>query len=172
MKQGYVQIYTGDGKGKTSAALGVCLRAVGAGMKVYIAQFLKGSDTSELRAIKKQFKTVEMHQFGSGKFIRGKPSTADMLNCANGFLKLTDAVISGRYDVVIADELCVAVDLEMISTQNVLDLIEVKPKSVELIITGRNADPKLIERADLVTVMKKKKHYFDKGVHARRGIES
>lgn len=170
MKHGYVQIYTGDGKGKTTAAMGVCLRAAGAGLKVYLAQFLKMSDTSEINALKK-FRTVEIHQFGSGKFVKGKPSAADLLNCANGFLKVTDAVVSGIYDLVIADELCVAVDLGMITTRSVLDLMHAKPPGVELIITGRNASPELVKQADLVTEMTKKKHYFDKGVPARRGIE-
>ena len=172
MKNGYVQIYTGDGKGKTTAALGLCLRAVGSGLKVYVGQLLKKSNFSEIKAIKAHLKNVEVHQFGSGQFVRGKPTKADIRKAAAGFLQVTDALLSGDYDLVIADELNVAVSLELVTVQNVLDLMKSKPTHVELVITGRNAHPLLVRNADLVTEMRKKKHYYDKGVKARRGIES
>lgn len=172
MKDGYVQVYTGDGKGKTTAALGLCLRAVGSGLRVYLGQFLKNSKCSEIKALKSHLKSVEIHQFGSGRFVRGKPTEADIRKAATGFLQITDAVLSGKYDLVVADELNVAVALELVTPENVLELIRAKPVHVELVITGRSAHPKVMRSADLVTEMRKKKHYYDKGVHARRGIES
>lgn len=168
--KGYIQVYTGDGKGKTTAALGLSLRAAGAGLNVYIAQFLKSGNYSEIKALTRYSDLVTIEQFGSGRFIK-KPSPKDIHDAQKGLQCVKSALSSDRYDVIIMEEANVAVSLGLISVQDILDIISTKPKSKELIITGRNAPEQLIEKADLVTEMKEIKHYFRKGVKARKGIE-
>lgn len=171
MKTGCIQIYTGDGKGKTTAALGLALRAAGAGLKVFIAQFLKKSNTSEIKAILTHLPMITIRQFGTGIFVKGAPSQDDAEAATCGFKALQEAVMSGDFDVVIADELNAAITLKLIKLDDATDLLKNKPSNVELIITGRDANPQLLSLADLVTVMSKQKHYFDKGLGARVGIE-
>jgi cob(I)alamin adenosyltransferase len=170
-EQGYTQIFTGNGKGKTSAALGIALRALGAGYKVFIAQFLKGRDSSERTALKTFGNQIKISCFGQISFVRGKPSAEDVRLAQEGFNAVKNAVNSGEYRVVILDEANAAIQLNLILINDLLDLINNKPKNVEIIITGRNADPRLIEIADLVTDMCEVKHYYNKGVLSRRGIE-
>jgi cob(I)alamin adenosyltransferase len=167
---GYIQVYTGNGKGKTTASLGLALRAAGAGLKIYIAQFLKKGDYSEIKALSK-FDNITIEQFGLGKFVKGKPSEEDIAAGAAGYLKLYKILKKGEYDVVIAEEGNVAVMCNLFTEQALLELMEIKPENVELIITGRNAGQKVIEKADLVTEMKDIKHYYKQGVMARVGIE-
>jgi len=169
--KGYVQVYTGDGKGKTTAAIGLSLRAAGAGLKVYIAQFIKMGDYSEIKALQRFSDLIDIEQFGRGRFIKGKPSDEDMEAAQNGLQKVHDVLISATHQVVILEEANVAVSCGLFSIGDILKLIELKPESVEMVITGRGADPSLIERADLVTEMKCIKHYYNKGVQARTGIE-
>jgi cob(I)alamin adenosyltransferase len=169
--KGYVQIYTGDGKGKTTAALGLALRAAGAGLKVFIAQFIKSGDYSEIRAIKRFSDLITVEQYGRGRFIEGKPSIEDIRAGADGLERLKIIFTSGGYDVVIIDEGNIAVKYGLLALRDLLGLIETKPDDVELVITGRDADPKVIEKADLVSEMKEIKHYYRKGVSARVGIE-
>jgi len=171
MKKGCIQIYTGDGKGKTTAALGLCLRAAGAGLRVFIAQFLKKADSSEIKAIRTHLPMITVRQFGTGRFVRGAPSSRDAESAAKGFTELRTAVMSGKFDIVVADELNAAITLSLVPLDAAVDLMKNKPDSVELVITGRDAHPQLVRLADLVTVMKKKKHYFDSGLGARLGIE-
>jgi cob(I)alamin adenosyltransferase len=171
LSKGYVHMYTGDGKGKTSAAMGLALRAAGAGLSVYVAQFAKGSETGELKALGKLSKKMTVRQFGTRSFIKKVPSKIDITLAARAFAAAEATVKEGRYDVVILDELCVACRLNMIAVDKVLDLIKNKPGHVELVITGRNAPVELVEAADVVTEMRAVKHYFDKGVRARKGIE-
>jgi cob(I)alamin adenosyltransferase len=168
--KGYVQIYTGNGKGKTTASLGLALRAAGAGLNVYIVQFLKKGDYSEIKALSR-FENITIEQYGLGKFVKGKPSDEDIAAGAKGYNKLVQILKEGKHDLVIAEEGNVAVMCNLISEDELLSLIDMKPASVELVITGRGATAKVIEKADLVTEMKEIKHYYKNGVKARIGIE-
>jgi cob(I)alamin adenosyltransferase len=171
MMKGYLQVYTGDGKGKTTAALGLCLRAAGAGLKVYIAQFLKQGSYSEIKALKRFSDAVVMEQFGLGDFIKGPPTQAACDAAWAGLVTARQQMISGEYDLVILEEANVATTLGLFSVLDLLDVIRQKPHHVELVITGRGAAPEVIARADLVTEMRAVKHYYDQGVPARIGIE-
>ncbi len=171
--QGYVQVYTGNGKGKTTAALGVTLRAVAHGMKVYIAQFLKGQDYGELHAIKERLgDLVTVEQFGTPKFVKtGQISEEDYQLAKEGLNKVKRALFEEDYKIVIMEEANVAMYLGLLSKNDVLEIIKNKPKDKELIITGRYAPEEIIDAADLVTEMREVKHYYQKGVMARPGIE-
>lgn len=172
LETGLVQVYTGDGKGKTSAAFGLALRAIGRGLKVYVIQFIKGGfDYGELYAVK-QLVNLKLKAFGSGKFITEKPPRAEDARFAREALELAEKVVaSGEYDIVILDEVNVALNLKLIEIGDVVKLAKNKPKHVELVLTGRYAPPEIIEAADLVTEMKEIKHPFKKGVPPRKGIE-
>ena len=169
--KGYVQVYTGHGKGKTTAALGLSLRAAGAGLKVFIGQFMKLGDYSEIKALKRLANSITIEQFGPGRFVRGKPSMDDIKAAAIGIERIKSVISSGRYDMVIMEEANVAVTCGLFPVETILKIIDEKPDHMELVITGRDADPFIIERADLVTEMKEVRHYFNKGVSARVGIE-
>ncbi len=170
--KGYVQIYTGDGKGKTTAALGLALRATGAGLRVFLGQFIKGRASSELHALRERLPEVTVEQFGHGRFIRGAPAPEEIAAARNGLTRIREALSSGRYDVVIADEACTAAQAGLFREDDLIALIDGRPAAVELVLTGRGAGPRLRRRADLVTEMRCLKHYFDAGVDGRRGIES
>ena len=170
--QGYVQVYTGDGKGKTTAALGLALRAAGAGLKVFIAQFIKSAAYSEIKALERYSDQISIRQFGRGCFIRGNPCQADLDLARQALDAIGTALRSGDFDVVIADEANVAFGCGLVSEMDLIALIEARPSHVELVLTGRNAPKAVIERADLVTEMKSVRHYYEKGVSARKGIES
>ncbi len=170
--RGYTQVYTGDGKGKTTAALGLALRAHGAGFSVYIAQFVKGQEYSEVKALRENLPGITLKQYGRGCFIYEKPTQKDIDLAQEGLTELRHLIASQRYDVVILDEIHIATHFGLISVDDVLGLMRDKPESVELILTGRKADPRVIAAADLVTEMKEIKHYYQKGVAARKGIES
>jgi cob(I)alamin adenosyltransferase len=168
---GYTQIYTGDGKGKTTAALGLALRAAGAGLKVYIAQFIKSGDYSEIKALAHFADQITVEQFGLGRFIKGKPSPEDVAAARKGLAAVRSALTSGRYQVVIMEEGNVAALCGLFPVDEILEIMSQKPGDVELVVTGRGADPRVIDRADLVTEMKAVKHYYQAGVAARVGIE-
>ena len=170
--QGYVQVYTGDGKGKTTAALGLALRSAGAGRKVFIGQFIKSAQYSEIKALKRFSDLITIQQFGRGCFIRGNPEQADIDLAQQALAAIAKALASAEYDVVIADEANVAFGCNLISEDDLIQLIDARPPKVELVLTGRHAPSAVIARADLVTEMRPIKHYFDKGVMARKGIES
>ncbi len=169
--QGCVQVYTGDGKGKTTAALGLALRAAGAGLKVFIGQFIKNMEYNEIRALKRFEDQIVLCQFGRGCFIQGEPCQEDIDAARRALETIGKALKSGAYDVVIADESNVAVQCRIISEADLIRLIEARPPHVELVLTGRGAPEAVIERADLVTEMNARKHYYDKGIMARDGIE-
>lgn len=171
MRRGLVQIYTGNGKGKTTAALGLALRALGAGLKIYLGQFIKKGPFSEIKILRRFHPNIIVRQYGSGRFIRGKPNPADIRCAQKGLNDFIRAMISGKYDLVIADEIICTVNAGLISAKDVLCLIDRKPLSVELVLTGRNAPHQIIKRSDLVTEMRKIRHPFDKGVRGRKGIE-
>lgn len=172
MKKGYVQIYTGNGKGKTTAALGLITRAVGNDFKIFFCQFLKGTEYGEIKTIK-YFPTVKHERYGRGVFIRDKNlvTDEDKKLIKEGYESLKKSLFSGNYDIIIADEILVTLKFELLTIDEIKFLIQNKPENVELILTGRNAPKELIEMADLVTEMKEIKHYFKNGVFARKGIE-
>ena len=170
--QGYVQVYTGEGKGKTTAALGLALRAAGAGLRVFIAQFIKSAPYSEIKALERYSDQISIRQFGRGCFIRGNPCQADIDLARQALEAIGAALRSGDYDVVIADEANVAFGCHLVSEADLIALIDARPPHVELVLTGRNAPEGVVQRADLVTEMKSIKHYYEKGVSARKGIES
>lgn len=169
--KGYVHVYTGDGKGKTTAALGLALRAAGAGLKVYIAQFVKGMKYSELNALQKLSDSIKIKQFGLRCFIREAANEEDIRAAKEGLKEVLEVMRSGQYQVIILDEVNIATFYNLFSVDELLDAIKTKPEEIELILTGRRADPRIIEAADLVTEMKEIKHYYRKGVEARNGIE-
>jgi len=169
--KGKVHVYTGDGKGKTTAALGLSIRAAGAGLRVFIAQFIKADEYSEIKALKRFSDLITVEQFGLGGFIGGNPSSGDIEAAQKGAARVKEIISSGNYDVVVLDEANIAVKYKLFSEQDLLDIIDAKSKNIELVITGRDAAPKIIEKADLVTQMKAVKHYFQNGVEARVGIE-
>jgi len=169
--QGYVQLYTGNGKGKTTAALGLALRAAGAGRSVFIAQFIKGQEYSEIKALKRFGDLIQLQQYGTGCFIYQKPTEEDTAAARRGLMELKGIVASGQHDIVILDEANIAVYYGLFSADELLELIAMKHGRVELIITGRYADEKIVARADLVTEMREIKHYYTKGIQARDGIE-
>ena len=172
LERGLIQVYTGDGKGKTSAAFGLALRAVGRGLKVYVIQFIKGGfDYGELYVVER-LPNFKLKAFGRGKFVTDVPPTEDDVKLAKEAFELARKVVSGgEYDVVVLDEINVALHLKLIGIEEVVDLIRRKPKHVELILTGRSVPPEIIELADLVTEMKEVKHPYTKGVPPRKGIE-
>ena len=169
--KGYVQVYTGDGKGKTTAAIGLAVRAIGAGLKVFIGQFVKGMHYSELNALKRLYPDIVIRQYGRRCFIERKPSEEDISAASQGLEDIKKAVMSGDYDLVILDEANIAVYFGLIPVAEFVKLIEEKPEGVELIFTGRRAPQEILERADLVSEIKEVKHYYQKGVPAREGIE-
>jgi len=171
--KGYIQVYTGDGKGKTTAALGLALRAAGYKHKVYIGQFLKGQEYGELLSAKKLSPYVTIEQFGRKGFIHvtKDPDEEDIKRAKRGLKKCLEAMLSRKYRIIILDEINVAVDLNLITEEEVHEFLDKRPEDVEIILTGRYAPPSFLKRADLVTEMKEKKHYYKKGVKAREGIE-
>ena len=172
MENGQFQVYTGDGKGKTTAALGLALRAVGAGFRVYVGQFMKAGETSEHAALRRLGVTVE--QFGSGKglLIRREADAEDRACAREGLERVLKAMTGGVYDLVIADEINVAMACGLLTEADLLALADARPEAVELVFTGRGATKAVMDRADLVTEMRAIKHYYaDKGLAARTGIE-
>jgi len=170
---GNIQVYTGDGKGKTSAALGLAWRAIGQGLKVFMVQFLKAPETSGEQFVAEAFApSFVLKPVGRKGFIRRRGcEPLDYLMAQGGLEEARDALLSGEYDVVILDEVNVAVHFGLIEPEAVLELMDAKPENVELVLTGRYAHPAIIERADSVIEVKKIKHPFDLGVKAREGIE-
>ena len=165
-----IQVYTGNGKGKTTAAMGLALRAAGAGLNVYIAQFAKCRWCSEHKALKK-IKNIKLEQFGRGCFIKDKPQQIDMVLAGNGLKKVEGIISCKKYQVIILDEINVALKLKLVCLKNVLGLIKHTPKDVELILTGRCAPRQIIKSADLVSQINEVKHYYKRGFKARKGIE-
>lgn len=173
MERGLIQVYTGNGKGKTTAALGLALRAVGHGLKVLMIQFMKGDiNYGEIEASKRLYPDLVIKQTGRDTFVsKTNPDPIDIELARKGFFLAREEILSKKYDVVILDEINVAVDYDLIPLSDLINLIDSKPDSVEIILTGRNAKPEVIERADLVTDMIEVKHYYHRGISARKGIE-
>jgi len=173
LQKGLIQVYTGEGKGKTTAALGLALRALGRGLRVVIIQFLKGDrETGELNMARSLSPELVIKPMGRDGFVDpGNPSPEDIL-LAKEALKEAQRILDEKVcDVLILDEVNVAVSLKLVGEDAVLKLMDDKPGNVELILTGRGAPASFIEKAHLATHMKSTKHYFDQGVAAREGIE-
>jgi cob(I)alamin adenosyltransferase len=171
--QGMIQVYTGDGKGKTTAALGLACRAVGHGLKVFIIQFMKGDTQSgEVATAKRLAPYLTIRQMGRGFLVRREGPDPEDIRCAHEAMALAGEIIrGGEYDIVILDEINVACALGLVNKEEVLKVMDERPSHVELILTGRDAASEVIEQADLVTEMREIKHYFPKGIQAREGIE-
>ncbi|MGC9322864.1 MAG: cob(I)yrinic acid a,c-diamide adenosyltransferase [Kosmotogaceae bacterium] len=170
METGYVQIYTGNGKGKTTAAFGLALRAALSGKRVFIGQFVKGMEYSEL-AVKDVISAIEIEQFGRGCFIEKVPVKEDYEAAAKGLARACEILSERHHDLVVLDEIFIALFFKLITIADILALIDKRHPAVELVLTGRYAPQEIIERADLVTEMLEVRHYYSKGVIARRGIE-
>jgi cob(I)alamin adenosyltransferase len=169
--KGYIQIYTGNGKGKTTAALGLALRAVGAGKKVFFAQFVKGQICSEIRAVQQFLPAITVKQYGLDYFIIKSPTQADIDIVRKGFVEVSEIILSGQYDVIVLDEANIAMYYKLFSVGELIQVLRKKPEETEIIVTGRYSPAELIEISDLVTEMNEVKHYYAKGVEARIGIE-
>lgn len=171
LKKGYIHVYTGSGKGKTTAALGLGIRAAGAGMKVHMVQFMKGRRYSEIDTIE-TIKNFTLSQHGRDEFVsKERPEKIDIDLAQEGFQYAKDIIGRGEHDLIVLDEINVAVDFHLIALNDVIALIEAKPERLELVLTGRYAHPDLIKLADLVTEMLEIKHPYQQGVLARRGID-
>ena len=169
--KGYLQVYTGDGKGKTTAAIGLAVRAAGAGFNVFIAQFMKQGDYSEVEALRRLSDRITVEQFGTGRFIRGAPVPEDIAAARRGLERVREIFDGAGHQLVILDEANVAAACGLFSPADLLDIVLARPEAVEVVLTGRHAAPAITARADLVTEMKAVKHYYASGVKARTGIE-
>jgi len=167
----YVQLYTGNGKGKTTAAFGLALRAVGAGKKVFFAQFIKGKSYSENEIVERLVPGITVRQFGRGCFIVNIPEKEDIEAARKGLNEVEKIIRSGDYDVVVLDEACIAIYYQLFTEEALIRILKTRPAGTEIVITGRYATRELIDYADLVTDMKEVKHYYNRGVKARKGIE-
>ncbi len=185
LERGMVHVYTGAGKGKTTAAMGLAMRAIGQGMRVCVVQFLKGRSwqSGERLTAKRLAPELEIHPFGAdqwGDRREGEedtpwwqlpPSQEDRRRAREGLAFLRSALAGGRYDVVVADEVLGALRGGLIPLDGVMEIIRDRPPRVELVLTGRAAPAEVVEAADLVTEMKSVKHPYERGVEARRGID-
>jgi cob(I)alamin adenosyltransferase len=175
--RGRVEVYTGDGKGKTTAALGLALRAAGYGFRTYIGQFLKGQPSGELTSVRRLSPLLTIEQFGAKKFVHFAPSSGaaaknkDVRRAEYGLERCRTAMLSKKYRIIVLDEINVALYFKLLSAKAVLEFLDQRPPDVEVILTGRRAPLSLVRRADLVTEMKSRKHYYERGVRAREGIE-
>jgi cob(I)alamin adenosyltransferase len=165
-----IHLYTGSGKGKTTAALGLSLRASGAGMRVFFCQFLKRGSFSEIKALR-GLKGITVCQFGSGCFVRRTPTAGDKDAARKGLERARKAVTEGAYDLVVLDEICAAITCKLVSAREVNGLLAAAPQKVEIVLTGRNAPRSVCARADLISRITDARHYYHRGVKARRGIE-
>lgn len=168
---GFIHVYTGNGKGKTTAAIGLAIRAAGAGLKIYIGQFLKAKDYSEINALRRFPKHITIGQFGTAQFIGKKINDKDKQHAQAGWETVSKIIRENRYNLVVLDEINVAISYGLINEQEVIRTLNIKPREMEIVLTGRDATESIINHADLVTEMKEVKHYFQKKIRARTGIE-
>lgn len=175
MSKGLILVHTGDGKGKTTAGLGLALRAWGSGLRVLILQFIKGGwKYGELEAIERIQAIdgrIEIRQLGLGLMFKDEDKTKHIQAAQEALQTAKKEITSGRYDLIILDEINYAVKFGLFGIEEVMDLLDSKPEAMHILLTGRDARPELIERADLVTEMKLIKHPFQKGIKAQKGIE-
>jgi len=172
LKQGLIQVYTGDGKGKTTCALGLALRAVGQGFKVFMVQFLKTDDTGEVQAARRLAPDFTMESFGTPGFPRlSDPDPETVAAARQAFALARQVILGGEHDLVILDEINLSLKYGLVPLAEMLEILRQRPPNVEVVLTGRDAPSELVDLADLVTEMRPVKHYFEAGVKARRGIE-
>ncbi len=169
-EKGYIHLYTGNGKGKTTAAIGLSVRAAGAGKRVFIGQFVKGMHYAELDALKR-LPEIEGKQIGLDCFIKNQPTQKDIDVAREGLNKVKGVIASNLHQVVVLDEVCIALYYKLFTIDEVLSVLKSKPETMEIVLTGRYAPNELVDFADLVTRMEEVKHYYNKGVDARKGIE-
>jgi cob(I)alamin adenosyltransferase len=174
LDKGFIQIYTGNGKGKTTAAIGQAVRAAGYGLRTYFVMFMKEFPYNEVKSLEKLKDLITIVQVGKDDFVYKKvpPSELEKLKIKNALDTTKTKMLGGKYDLIVLDEIFVSIYFGLISKEEILSFIAEKPQTVELILTGRYCPQKIIDKADLVTEMKEVKHYYEKGVLARRGIES
>ena len=174
LDKGFTQIYTGNGKGKTSAAIGQAIRAAGEGYRSLIIQFMKEYPYSELKALKNFKDYIEIEQYAGDDFVYKKelPSKDEKDKAVIGMKRTEEEFEKGNFDIIILDESIVSIYFKLIDENDVVELIKKKPANKELILTGRYCPKKIIELADLVTDMKEVKHYYTRGITSRKGIES
>ena len=175
---GLLQVFWGNGKGKTTSALGTALRAVGSGFSVHLIQFMKNGTGDSFLALPGEIKALanlknfSYKRFGAGKWIIGEPKPHHIQEAEKALNYLKETLLSSNYDIIIADEILYAVQLNLLKEEQVLEIINSKPKNKELILTGSHIPlPQIFEKADLVTEVKKHKHPFDKGILARQGLD-
>ncbi len=174
LEQGYIQIYTGNGKGKTTAAIGQAVRAAGSGLNVYFVQFMKNYPYGEVELLPNLSAQITLKRYGTDDFVFKKEAPSEDL-CSQmeiGLKEAEKAMLSSVYDLIILDEVLVSIYFKLFSIKRVLQFLKKKPKNVEIILTGRYCPKAILDQADLVTKMDEVKHYYQKGVRARRGIES
>jgi len=173
LASGLIQVYTGNSKGKTTAALGLTVRAVGRGLKVYIIQFMKGQgDYGEITGLARLHPECQVESFGGKGWVhKGEDQEEHRHEARRAFLRAEEVIAAGEWDIVILDEIVNAIWFDLLPEEEVLNLCQSKPAHVELVLTGRNASQRLIEQADLVTEMQQIKHPFERGISARLGIE-
>lgn len=169
--KGYIQVYTDDGKGKTTAAIGLAIRALGAGKKVYFAQFVKGMEYAEHEILSTLAPGLIYKQYGLDCFIEREPTVKDIEAAQKGLGEVANVIRIGKYDIVVLDEANIALFYHLFSVEELLTIIDQRAEGVEVVVTGRKAPEELLNAADLVTEMKEIKHYYQKGIKARRGIE-
>lgn len=168
-----IQVYTGNGKGKTTAAIGQVVRAAGSGLKTYFAMFMKDYVYGELNILSKLSDSIELNHFGNDEFVFRKelPSIELKDEVKKGIIECSNKMISGNYDIIVLDEVLVSIYFQLIDLKDLIEIIENKPADVELILTGRYCPQEILERADLVTEMKEIKHYYREGVLSRKGFD-
>ncbi len=174
VQNGLIHIYTGTGKGKTTAALGLCFRAAGWGIRSAFIQFMKGQDTGEIHAAELFKELMIFEQYGSSGFVKDKSSSSyreHLVTTVKGLARTEELLKEKRFSIIVLDEILTLPQFGLLPEKKIIDLIEMKPETTELILTGRGATPELIRRADLVTEMREVKHYYSSGVIARKGIE-
>lgn len=174
MKQkGLVIVYTGNGKGKTTAALGLALRAIGHGQKVFMIQFMKGNENyGEIKSAKKYLPEFTIVQKGLDRFVRKNGAKPEDIALASEGIELAKKVVTcGNYDLVILDEINVAVDYGLVAEEKVIELIKLKPKNLTLVLTGRYASKTILDMADTISEIKDIKHHYKSGIKAQPGIE-
>jgi cob(I)alamin adenosyltransferase len=171
LEKGFIHIYTGNGKGKTTAAIGLGIRATGGGLKVYMIQFMKGRRYSEIDALEK-VKNFTVVQFGRDEFVsKENPEQIDIDLARKGFEHAKEIIKNGEHDLIILDEINVAVDFKLISLKNILKLMDEKSEKVELVLTGRYSHPDMVKQADLVSEILEIKHPYQNGIQSRKGID-
>lgn len=168
--KGHIHLYTGNGKGKTTAAIGLAIRAAGAKKKVFIAQFIKGMQYSELETLKR-IPEIEFKQYGLNCFIINEPTQNDIDSARKGLAEVISILAQKKYDILVLDEICISLYYKLFEINELLELLKAKPEETEIVMTGRYAPKVLYEIADLVTEMNEIKHYYKNGVEARQGIE-